>query len=326
MNLPPLLAFALIACLSLAVAHPARAGQVDAPLTFGVIKARNAVLTAQYWNPILRYVSRQSGVPLKLKLAKSPDEHAAAIRRGELDFIYSNVQFAPRNNTAGYAVIARQLTGTVRSQIVVPANSPLQSLDQLHGSSIAYSSKEAFAGYLLPMSALQRAGIEVKPQFAGTLAGAMGQMLSGRVPAAVVDADIARGYAVRENAVYRVLWSSEEYPGVPVAAHPAVPPEKVAAVRTALLKMADDPQGQEILAAGAPLFGRQPPHGFTAASERDYDQVRRFYMHHQPSDKSMTLSTRPSLAQAQPGSTHQAGIRRPARRYRQRLFFSRSGQ
>ena len=34
--------------------------------SFGVLPQRNAVLAAQYWNPILDYASRKSGVTLEL--------------------------------------------------------------------------------------------------------------------------------------------------------------------------------------------------------------------------------------------------------------------
>lgn len=243
-------------------------------------------MTAHYWNPILRYVSQRSGVPLKLSIAKSGPEHAAMIRRGELDFIYSNYQFAPGNDTVRYTVIARPLGESTRSLIIVPAGSAIGSLDQLRGREVAFPSKVAFAGYHVPMDALLRAGIEVKPQFAGTIEATLGRVLSGRVPAAAVGAAIARDYAERQHVAYRVLWSSEEYPAIPVAAHPAVPKEKVEAVRAALLAMADDPRGREILVSSAPLFGRQPGIGFVAADDRDYDHMRRFYKYRlAPQDK-----------------------------------------
>lgn len=246
-------------------------------LSFGVIKTRSAVATAQYWNPILRYISKKSGIPLKLRLARSSADHATMIIRGELDFIYSHYQFAPENDTAGYRVITRPVGMSGHSQIIVPAASPHYSLDGLRGHAIAFASKGAFAGYLLPMNALQSAGITVNPQFAETLESGLGQLASGRVQAAAVNSVIAADYATRKKIAYRVLWSSEEYPGVPVAAHPAVPQDKVAAIRAAFVQMADDPQGRKILADSAPIFGVHALQGFTAANDSEYGQMRRFY-------------------------------------------------
>lgn len=277
MKLPWILASAFFACLSLPAASPAMATHAGPSLSFGVLKTRSAVATAQYWNPILRHVSQKSGVPLKLRLARSGAEHATMIIRGELDFIYSNYQFASENEGVGYRVIARPLGAAMRSQIIVPADSSLHSLDTLRGQDVAFVSPGAFAGYMLPMDALLHARIPVKQRFGGTPEGAMGQMLSGRAQAAAVNADIAREYAGRKKIAYRVLWSSQEYPAIPVAAHPAVPADTVAAVRDALLKMVDDPQGRKILAASAPLFGEQAIDGFAAASESEYDSLRRFH-------------------------------------------------
>ncbi|MCZ2113472.1 MAG: phosphate/phosphite/phosphonate ABC transporter substrate-binding protein, partial [Anaerolineae bacterium] len=38
---------------------------------FGVISQRSPLLTAQYWNPIIRHVSEKSGVPLRVRIGKS---------------------------------------------------------------------------------------------------------------------------------------------------------------------------------------------------------------------------------------------------------------
>ena len=277
MKLPQLLASTLIVCLSLSMASEALATHSGSALSFGVLKTRSAVATAQYWNPILRYISKKSGVPLKLRLAKSSADHATMIIRGELDFIYSHYQFSPENEVVGYRVIARPLGMSGHSQIIVPAHSPHHSLDELRGHAVAFASRGAFAGYLLPIDALQSAGITVNPQFAETLESGLGQMASGRVQAAAVNSVIATDYAARKKIAYRVLWSSEEYPGIPVAAHPAVPPDKVAAIREAFVQMADDPQGRKILADSAPIFGAHAAQGFTAANDSEYGQMRRFY-------------------------------------------------
>ncbi|WP_165973783.1 phosphate/phosphite/phosphonate ABC transporter substrate-binding protein [Paucimonas lemoignei] len=265
------------------LAAPVQAGQAETPaFIFGVISPRSAVITAQYWNPILRYLTRQSGVPLKLKVAKSSPELAAMIQHGELHFIYSNYQFAPGNDGAGYIVIARPLASPSRGQIVVSTNSPYTSLEQLQGREVAFPSKVAFTGFQVPMDALLRAGIHVKPRFAGTIEGALGQMLSGRAAAAGVSAVIANAYAERQNVSYRVLWSSEEYPTVPIAVHPAVPKEKVDAVRTALLSMSERFEGREILTASSPLFGQPTSFGFVAASNAEYEHMHRFYRQRLP--------------------------------------------
>lgn len=249
------------------------------PFSFGVVMQRSPLLTAEYWNPILRYVSQRSGVPLQLKLGKTGEETSRMIGRGEFDFVYSNHNFVPANEVSGYSVIARPLESAIRGQIVVLEDSPIASIGQLRGKEVAFPHRQAFAGFFVTMDALLRAGIEVKPVFAGNQEGAMGQLKSRRVVAASVNSLVMRGYAARENLQYRILWSSEEFLNIPISAHPRIPAEKVRAVQEALVSMADDTEGVRILAASAEIIKQQPPYGFVRASDRDYDSVRRTYRH-----------------------------------------------
>lgn len=73
-------AIALLASSSGVLGLHARASAE--PYSFGVIPQRSAVLSAQYWNPILRYVSSKSGLDLALRMAKTAPDHAEAIGRG----------------------------------------------------------------------------------------------------------------------------------------------------------------------------------------------------------------------------------------------------
>lgn len=253
------------------------AGAEPTPLSFGVITQRSPVLTAQYWNPILRYVSEKSGVTLRLKLAKTGSDHSEMISRGEFDFIYSNHNFTPRNDHVGYRVIARPIEAAITGQIVVSSESPVNTLADLEGREVVFPSKAAFVGYYVPMNALLAAGVKVKPLFAGNQEGAMGQLKSGRVVAAGVNSQIMRDYAEREQYNYRVLWSSEPYLNIPISAHPSVPAAQVKAVQSALISMSADATGQKVLAESAALIKQQPPFGFIAASDKDFANYRQFF-------------------------------------------------
>ena len=264
-----------ITTLLLLPAATALAGET--PLTFGVISQRSPILTAQYWNPILRYVSQRSGIPLRLKLAKTGEEHAAMIGRGEFDFVYSNHNFTRENAPVGYSVFVRPIAATIRGQFVVLTDSPVRTLNDLRGQEVAFPSPVAFVGYHVPMDALIRNSIHVKREFAGNQEGAMGQLTSGRVAAAAVNSEVMRDFASRHQFAYRVLWSSEEFLNLPISAHPVVPAGTVKAVRDAFVHMNDDPAGREVLADSANLVKQDPPYGFVAAKNAEYDNVREVY-------------------------------------------------
>jgi phosphonate transport system substrate-binding protein len=245
--------------------------------SFGVVPLRSAVLTAQYWNPILDYVGRKSGVTLELGTRKTSLDYSEAEARGEFDFVYNNHILAPSHVAAAYRVIARPAGEPIHSQIVVPESSPLHSLRELEGREIGFPSKNAFVGYAVPMSALIRAGVTVAPVFGGNQEGIMAQLRAGQVPAAGVNSRVMREYAARENFKYRALWTSEPYLNIPVAVHPRVPAAVAQAVRDALVGMAQDPEGLKILKASAAVIKQGPPYGFVPALDAEYDNQREVY-------------------------------------------------
>jgi len=266
----------LAVLLLLAPGTPGSSGSESEPFSFGVIIHRSPTLTAQFWNPILGYVSERSGVPLHLKVARTGLEHTGMVGRGELHFLYSNHNFIKENEASGYRVFARPKEDPGKGQIVVLESSPIHALDELQGQEMIFPHTAAFLGYHLPMDALLRKGIHVKPHFAGNQEGAMGQLKAGRAVAAGVNAEVMRAFAEREHVAYRVLWSSEPYLSIALSAHPSVPAKKVKAVREAFLHMADDPEGIKVLEASAALLKTSPVH-FIAAKDADFENMRRFY-------------------------------------------------
>lgn len=245
--------------------------------TFGVVNQRSILLTAQYWNPILKYVSEKSGVRLELKLAKTAQESSIQAGQRGYDFIYSNHIFTPANESAGYRVIAQPVAASIRGQIVTLANSPIQTLEQLQGKTVGFPSAAAFAGYSLPMNALLQAHVAVTPIFAGNQEVIMAQLKAGRIIAAGVNSELMSDYAERENFKYRVLWESESYLNLPIATLPSVPAEKAKAVRDAFVRMTKDPAGYNILTTSARTVKQDPPYGFFYADDRDYENYRKFY-------------------------------------------------
>jgi len=263
--------------LAAAVALHTAANAADQPLKFNVLNQRSVALTAQYWNPILTYVSRTSGVPIELKLAKTAKEGNAIAERGEYDFLYTNHFFTKERDKLGYKVIARPAGPGIRSQIVVPRDSPVQSLRDLAGREVAFVSPDGFTGYWLPMDALLREKVDIKVVFTGNQESSSAQLKVGKVAAAGVNSTIMERYGRRENFEYRALWTSEIYQDLCIMANPKLPPDQVAAVRAAFVNMAKNPEGRKILELGAELLKSQSELGFVTADDRDYDNYRAFY-------------------------------------------------
>ena len=267
---------AMILAAAALLNSPGAAAQQKA-YTFNVLNQRSIALTAQYWNPILTHVSKKSGVPLELKLAKTAQEGNAIAEKHGYDFLYTNHFFTPERDRLGYKVIARPAGEGIRSTIVVPEDSPIQTLQDLSGKDVAFVSPDGFAGYWLPMDALLRAKVKINVVFTGNQEASSAQLRVNKVAAAGVNSSILQRYARRESFNYRALWTSEIYQDLCIMASPKVPADKVAAVRAAFINMIKDPEGRQVLEAGADLLKSTGDLGFVAAENKDYDNYRKFY-------------------------------------------------
>ena len=269
--------FALNAPAYAQSAQPAQAATAEKPYAFNVLSQRSVALTAQYWNPILTYVSEKSKVPLTLRLAKTAKEGNAQAEKGAYDFLYTNHFFTPARDQLGYKVIARPAGPGIKSQIVVPADSPVKTLSDLNGKDVAFVSADGFTGYWLPLDALIEAKVKVNIVFTGNQEASSAQLQINKVAAAGVNSTIMARYGRRESFEYRALWTSEIFQDLCIMANPKVPADKVMAVKNALVGMLADPKGRKILEDGAELLKGQGQLGFVAAENRDYDNYRAFY-------------------------------------------------
>ena len=266
---------AMVLAAALAVHAPGAAAQKA--YTFYVLNQRSVALTAQYWNPIMTHVSKKSGVPLELKLAKTAQEGNAIAEKGGYDFQYTNHFFTPERDRVGYKVIARPAGPGIRSQIVVPEDSPIQTLQDLNGKDVAFVTPDGFTGYWLPYDALLRAKVKVNVVFTGNQEASSAQLRVNKVAAAGVNSSVMARYGRRESFAYRALWTSEIYQDLCIMAYNKVPADKVAAIRAALTGMVNEPEGRKVLEAGAELLKSTGELGFVSAEDRDYDNYRKFY-------------------------------------------------
>jgi phosphonate transport system substrate-binding protein len=240
------------------------------PLVFGVLNQQSPALTAERWSPILHYVSSASGVPLRFRMGATVPETNAMMGRGDFDLVFTNHNFQPEYDLIGYRVIARWGGDAIRSVVAVAPDGPITGLGQLAGRRVAFPSRDAFAGYAVPMVALKKAGVHVEEVFAGNQEGAIAQVKNGRVDAAAVNSRFLAQYSEREGVRFRTILTSEPFPELAVVAHPRLPAPVVEKVRKALLAMKTDPR-----AASALEQAKSP--GFEPATDRDYDGVRRIY-------------------------------------------------
>ena len=265
---------AVMACVSAAGA--VRAAPVPT-YGFSPVNQYNLQVSAGFWNPIIRYVSRKSGVRLDLKLGRTQADTTSYVLAREVDFAFTNHLFSPDRIRMGWTVFGRRDGPPLRAQIVVPADSPVMGLAQLAGEPVAFPGPEGVIAYKVAYAQLLRRHIPVDVIFAGNMDAAFEQLFSGKALAVGANSQLVQHYQGRERKSFRVLWSSEPFTDLALMASPRVPAEQVHAVAEAFFGMDKDPEGRRILAAAAELVHAQTPLSFVPASDADYAGYRAFY-------------------------------------------------
>lgn len=241
----------------------------DKPLTIGILNQQSAAKTAERWNPILRYVTETTGIPLQMRMGATVQETNAMMGRGEFDLIYTNHNFRKEYDGV-YRVIARWGDKPIYGVIAVNADSPIRHLKDLAGKKVVFPSRNAFVAYAVPMAAINQARLKIAPVFAAHQEGALTQLKARQVDAVAVNSRFLTQYAAQQGLAYREIFTSEGFAELAVAIHPRIPVDQAEAIRKALLAMRNDPRAAEALAAAN--FS-----GFAPANDKDYDNVRRVY-------------------------------------------------
>ena len=234
-------------------------------------------LTAAYWNPIISYVSKKSGVKLQLKIGRTSADTTSFVLTTEVDFVFTNHLFSPEREAMGWKVFGRRLTPPIHAQIVVAADSPITDIAQLDGLDLAFPGPEALVSYKMPHAYLLSKKIDIKVFFGGNTDGALAQLFSGKVAAAGVNSQLVEGYAKRENKKYRVLWQSPPLHDLALMYASSVPAKDVRAVSQAFLGMHQDPEGRAVLEQVSQAVGLSGEAYFIASDGKEYGAYRDFY-------------------------------------------------
>ena len=135
-------------------------------LTFAVVPAENASGVSDRYAPFMDYLSRELGVPVKLRIA---NDYAAVIegqRAGNIQIAH----YGPASYATAYMtgvktepfVAARNNVGTVGyySVIYVRADSPYKDIHDLKGKTIGFVDPNSTSGYNAPRFFLHKIGID----------------------------------------------------------------------------------------------------------------------------------------------------------------------
>ncbi|MBS0371461.1 MAG: phosphate/phosphite/phosphonate ABC transporter substrate-binding protein [Proteobacteria bacterium] len=236
---------AALATIRLTGAHPAAAGTT---YTFGVVPQFEQRKLFAIWKPLVDELARRTGLDLKLVVTLSVPEFEAAVEAGSFDFVYANPYHILKvRDSQGYVPLVRD-EEALRGIIVVRQDSPLKSVKELDGKTLAVPSPNAVGASLLVRAELERLyGVRMQMLNVKTHSSVYLHVLNGLTEAGGGVQKTLAEQAPAIQAQLRVLYTTRDMPSHPVAAHPRVPLAVRDAVRQALLAISASPTGKALL-------------------------------------------------------------------------------
>ena len=245
--------------------------------------------------PVVVYLEKALGVPVSFRSAPewAPVIEALANETTQI------VQFGPAPYGTAWTVMNGAVTPLVgelspdgtfgyHSVIVVPAESPFQSIEDLEGRSLAFSDPNSTGGFQAPSYFLHEDGIVLdeyfgKTGFSGSHENSILAILDGSYDSAStwwIDEQtssftrMAEKGIIPEGAV-RVIWQSPKVPSHVWTVNADLPEDLKADIRQALLDMQEaDPGAWQNLTDG--LSG-----GFVDVGHEDYEPMVRMIQFNQ---------------------------------------------
>ena len=263
-------------------------------LTLAAVPTENADATVKRFTPLVTYLSKAIGVPVKLSIAKD----YAAVIEGQRARTTHIARYGP----ASYAQAVMDGVQTqpivtwvhpagnhgYHSVVYVLASSPYRTVDDLKGKTLALVDPHSTSGHQAPRFFLKRAGYDVdtffgKTFFAGSHENAVQALMSGQADAAanhwnaetdtIVTRMAARGAlktpegASLQPSDFRVVFKSDLMPEGPFAMLASLPADLKAAIRTAFIALPEaDRAAFDQLSDGK-------DEGFTPMTLKDYEPI-----------------------------------------------------
>jgi len=218
--------------------------------TFGLVPQQSSAKLARLWGPIMKKLSDDTGLTLKLVTAKDIPTFEKRLENGEYDFAYMNpYHFTTFSNSTGYVALAHQKDKSIRGIMVVRKDSPLTTLDELTNQTLAFPAPAAFAASILTQGQLHSGNIPFTPRYVSSHDSVYLAVARGLVSAG---GGVMRTFNNTDPAIraqLKVLWTTPAYTPHAFAAHPRVDSISRIKLQSALVALDATAEGRELLSA-----------------------------------------------------------------------------
>ncbi len=217
--------------------------------SIGVVPQFEARRTAKIWQPILDEINQLSGVKLALKASPNIPTFEKQVYEGAFDFSYMNPYHAiVANKKQGYTPLLRDNGRNLFGIIVVKKDSPILSVSELDGTTVAFPSPNSLGAALLPRAEFDRKfNIKVNELYVKSHSSVYLNVLLGKTAAGggVQKTLSQQPEKIRDN--LRILYKTAAVPPHPLTVHPRVDKSVRDKVRDAFLKLGNSQKGKAML-------------------------------------------------------------------------------
>ncbi|MDX6741406.1 phosphate/phosphite/phosphonate ABC transporter substrate-binding protein [Actinocorallia sp. A-T 12471] len=223
---------------------------------FGVEPYEDPAKLKPAYGVLAKALEEKLGCPVELQVVEDYSAEVLAMRNGQLElaqfgplgYVFASTK-AGAEPLASFADASGALT-TYTAGIWVPADSPIQSIADLKGKSLALSSAGSTSGDALPRYALAQAGIaeaDVKLNYAGGHPEALLALTNGKVDSAEINSQqlaTAEAAGQFDRSKFRQVWTSDPIPNDPITVASSLDPAFKKKVADALLGLDADAVAQ----------------------------------------------------------------------------------
>lgn len=244
---------------TVAIAHPYAKVEPEKALRVAVAAMISPKETFIYYRELLDYIGRHSGHSVQLIQRKTYDDVNALFPKGEIDlaFICTGPFAASREKFGFEALATPQVRGQpfYQSYLIVPKDSPYQTLEDLRGLVFAFTDPDSNTGAMVPRFWLAEAGETPESFFSKTIFtyghdNSILAVAKGLVDAAAVDGhqwEYFERFRPADTSRTRVIRKSQPFGSPPLVASGRLRNEVRSKIQQIMISMHSDPEGRRIL-------------------------------------------------------------------------------
>jgi len=283
---------AAVALAAVAISGATQAGDWQAKhpkLTLGVITSENEADRIARYKPVRAYLEKELGVEIKWRTATDYAGVIEGLKAGKIEI----ARFGPASYAKAWMVMNGKVDPLVgeldnsgdfgyHAVIVVKADSPYKSIDDLRGKKLAFADPNSTSGHQAPRYFLTEAGYDPdtffsETGFSGSHENSVIALLNGTFDAAATwwrseersNPQRMASKGMIKDGSWRVIWTSPKLPSSPWAMGTTMPEDMRAEVTDVLMNMKDkDPAAWQALTDGKAS-------GYKRVTHKDYEPIVR---------------------------------------------------